>query len=572
MTRMKWIGGIAVSLVSVWIVSAFADELSANQRALEAAKVAQQAVKQAEAAQQAVNQAVDAARSAANQANELARQAYLAIQAEKRKARVAEMPAPPQPPETDRPVNNDIDRFIVSKWSKDDAPELCDDETFLRRAFLDVVGYIPKPSEVEAFVSDPDPAKRSKWIDSLLARDDDYAANWTQFWEDALCSNGNHQGGVGTRANFQPFIIESFKTNKPYDVFVQQILDPKAFGYSGGYVKSETHLDSLQTAANVGQVFLGTRMKCASCHDNFINFEWPQKRFLGFASFFSDHDLEVIRCEVKKGEFIKPAFIFDNGKAAGAEKETLEDRLHDVAGLITDPENPRFAASFVNRLWKRSLGLGLVEPVDDFREDTPPSNPELLQWLSYEFAASGYDVKHMMRLILNSRTYQLRFDPELADRYMKGLELARLYRSPSHRRLTCEQALDSVAVAMGLDRKRVSFDETSNELTRSLGRPETRNEVITTRPEDVAVIQSLQLMNSPDFHKMIYDSPLPKELARQDEPKEALREAYLRVLNREPRGEESEQLIAMLGDAPTPDEWGDLLWALTVSPQFQYIH
>ena len=243
-----------------------------------------------------------------------------------------------------------------------------------------------------------------------------------------------------------------------------------------------------------------------------------------------------------------------------------------MSNLIVDPANPRFAASFINRLWKRSLGLGLIEPVDDFREDTPASHPELLAWLSHEFAASGYDIKHVMRLVFNSRTYQLEFNETLADVWREGEEAPRYFRSPAQRRLTCEQALDSIAAAVGLQRKRTTFDESSTPLTRSLGKPETRNEVITTRAEDVAVIQSLQLMNSPEFHEMIYGSPLPGRLAKTKDNEEALRLAYLRVLSREPNANERDAILAQLGEAPHVDEWGDLLWALASSPQFHYIN
>ena len=195
-------------------------------------------------------------------------------------------PTAPQTTGVAVPIHNPIDQFIAVKWSAEDQPEVCDDAIFLRRIYLDIVGYVPPADEVEKFLKDKDPEKRSKKIDALLAMHEDYAIHWTQFWEDALCSNGRTPGRSGTRSDFQEYIIESFKQNKPYDVFVYQLLDPQSIGYRGGYVRSQTHLDSVQTAANVGQVFLGTRMKCASCHDHFLNFEWTQKRFMGFASSF----------------------------------------------------------------------------------------------------------------------------------------------------------------------------------------------------------------------------------------------------------------------------------------------
>ena len=119
-----------------------------------------------------------------------------------------------------------------------------------------------------------------------------------------------------------------------------------------------------------------------------------------------------------------------------------------AAEFITDPANPRFAKAIVNRLWRRYLGLGLFEPIDDFRTDRPATNPELLDWLADDFMRSGYDLKHTIRLILNSRTYQLRYDPALEDHFDVGKPAAaRYYRSPSLRKLTAEQLLDSLIVA-----------------------------------------------------------------------------------------------------------------------------
>ena len=189
-------------------------------------------------------------------------------------------------------------------------------------------------------------------------------------------------------------------------------------------------------------------MKCASCHDHFENDEWPQERFLAFAGLFATHDLERIRCELKTGEIVAARFPFDMPGASQAVPADVPGRLHLAAQLIIDPANPRFARTIVNRLWKRYLGLGLFEPADDFRLDTPASHPELLDWLAYDFVEHGCDLKHTIRLILTSRTYQLRYDPQLADQFDAARKDApRYFRSPGLRRLTAEQFLDSVRVA-----------------------------------------------------------------------------------------------------------------------------
>ena len=169
---------------------------------------------------------------------------------------------------------------------------------------------------------------------------------------------------------------------------VEQLIDPTEPGYvkqpsvtvlakeyEVGYVLNDTHKDTLQTAANFGQFFLGTGMKCASCHSHFTNEEWPQTRFTAFASMFGGKDLELIRCEKSSGKFVAAHYPFDLPTVPTSMPSDISQRLHMVARLTIDPANPRFAKTTVNRLWRRYLGLGLFEPVDDFRLDSPAANP-----------------------------------------------------------------------------------------------------------------------------------------------------------------------------------------------------
>src|SRR5205823_6105888 len=162
-----------------------------------------------------------------------------------------------------------------------------------------------------------------------------------------------------------------------------------------------------------------------------------------FAGFFSNKDMEIVRCERGTGKFVQTHFMFDLPRAPTSAPTTAPARLHEVAQMITDPTNPRFARTIVNRLWKRYMGLGLFEPVDDFRTDVPPSHPELLDWLADDFVRHGYDLKHIIRLILTSRTYQLKYNPKLADKFdVEKPGNPRYFRSPALRRLTAEQLLD----------------------------------------------------------------------------------------------------------------------------------
>lgn len=476
------------------------------------------------------------------------------VMAIRRIVRLGAVPAPAQPPAIHGGawVNNDIDRFVVGAWAAAGLPEaespppVCDDATFARRVYLDVIGVVPTLPELKRFMDDPSPQKRAALVDGLLARHQDYADHWTPFWEDALGStNVNNQGGVPGRGSYRTWINGSFRTNKPFDVFAAELIDttmpgaqkPMVAEANGlrtrtSYILNDTHTRTLQSAAAVGQVFLGTAMKCASCHNHFENDEWPQDRFLAFAGMFAPTDLEAIRCEVKSGRMVASGFPFDVPGAPEGVPSDEAERLRRVAALITDPANPRFSRSIVNRLWKRYLGLGLAEPADDARDSIDPSMPELLDWLAYDLASHDFDLKRTIRLILTSRTYQLRYDPALEDH----LDVAapgepRWFRSPGLRRLTAEQMVDSAnrIANQGLSSQdRLFRRNVSSSLTLALGRPASRNEISTGRPDAPAVVQLLELMNGGEFASLIYESPITGDDAGGH------RDIFLAALGREP--------------------------------------
>ncbi len=551
-----------------------------------------------------------------------------------RTLRLALLPRPPQPPKVNGPTFNPIDQFIVAKWEQAgrlplpegegkgegeetarqsqavvnanepphsrDAATLCSDAAFLRRVYLDVIGVIPTEAEAKSFLNDKSPDKRTRLVDDLLARNEDYAAHWTPFWEEAIGSaNVDKVGGIASRGNHREWLFQSFVENKPFDLMVAELIDPSLPGYRkptiseangkrvvAAYIRNETHLDTIQSAAAVGQVFLGTGMKCASCHSHFLNKEWPQARFLAFAGLFASNNLELIRCEQKSGQFISAKFPFDLPGVPDAAPAQLNQRLHRATQCLIDPLNPRFARTIVNRLWKRYLGLGLFEPQDDFRPDHPASHPELLEWLAYDFMLHGYDLKHTIRLILTSRIYQLRYNPELEDHFdVNKTEQVRYYRSPSLRRLTAEQLLDSITVAMGqkLDpQKRLYLDKASTALTHALGRPASRDEISTARPDDVAVVQALEILNGEEFYERIYSGKLTDTAANEKSLPHVIDTLYWAALSR-PASQQEQTLAANFLKAGRPEPAGnastlnsapvgDMLWALFACPEFQYIH
>jgi hypothetical protein len=504
--------------------------------------------------------------------------------AARRALRLALVPPAPAPPKVHGPTFNEIDQFVAAQWEAAglpearEAPPLCDDATFIRRVSLDLIGMIPTAEASRQFVADRTPDKRLALIDALLARNEDYAANWTPFWEEALASQQT-VGGVATHGDYTDFLYDSFVKNKPYDLMVAELLDPTVPGHKdanvavangktnvNGFVRNQTQNDTIQTAANTAQVFLGTGMKCASCHSHFLNKEWPQTRFTAFAGLFAEKDLELVRCEVHSGRYIPAAFPFAAPDAPATAPPDLEGRLHYMTTLLIDPSNPRFAKTIVNRLWKRYLGLGLFEPVDDFRLDRPASNPALLDWLADDFMRHGYDLKHAIRLILASRTYQSRYNPALEDHFdTQKPEAPRYARSPSLRRLTAEQFIDSLRQATAAKREgtRLFRSIASTALTRALARPATHNEISTGRSDDVAVVQSLELLNGTELRQMVYDGEILDTLASSADRQKVVNELYWTVLNRPPTSRELALGLDCLpgkSTAAAPPKEEELVW------------
>ncbi len=253
----------------------------------------------------------------------------------------------------------------------------------------------------------------------------------------------------------------------------------------------------------------------------------------------------------------------------------ITGRLHLAARLVTDPANERFARSIVNRLWKRYLGVGLFEPADDYRPDRGVSQPELLDWLARDFVAHGCDLKHTIRLILTSRTYQLPYDARLADRFDPANPgEPRYFRSPALRRLSAEQVLDSARMATLGEvppGQRAYLDSRITALAQALGKPASRGEITTARGDDVAVVQALELLNGAEIHELIAASPTIAKPPRQPDLKRLTDQLYRRVLSRPASNEEKRLGQALLAGGDLPDGLGDMYWALLVSPEFQFI-
>ena len=363
-------------------------------------------------------------------------------------------PRKPEFPAGSEKIENPVDKFVAAYFrdQKITSPDAVDNRTFLRRATLDTTGLLPTWEEVQAFKGD-----RVAAVNALLGRKDDYATHWLTFWNDALRNDYSGTGYIdGGRKQISKWLYNALLDNKPYDQFVSELIAPK-FADSEGFIKgikwrgdvSAGQRVELQAAQNMAQVFLGLNLKCASCHDSFIN-DYTLKDAHALAAVFSDKPVEIFRCDKAMGEITPSAFFWPELGQIAAEKPRRE-RQQQLADMLTKKDNGRLARTMVNRLWAACFGRGIVEPVDVM--DNKAWSGDLLDWLAWDFAENGWDVKHTLRVILTSRAYQL---PGVAVADADALAKSSfVFQGPVVRRLSAEEFSDAVSrVASPLYSKR----------------------------------------------------------------------------------------------------------------------
>ncbi|HUY89853.1 MAG TPA: DUF1549 domain-containing protein [Pirellulales bacterium] len=357
---------------------------------------------------------------------------------------------PDLPPAVDgrtNPVDRIIDAYLAER--KLPRPEAVDDGAFARRAYLDLIGLLPTPEELQAFVDDrgsnnSGSDKRTRLVQELLARDVDYAEHWLTFWNDLLRNDYTGAGFItGGRKQISKWLYEALVTNKPYDQFARELIappTPESAGFGEGIRwrgdVSAGQTVEIQFAQSVGQALLGINLKCASCHDSFID-RWKLEESYGLAAVFATRPLEIHRCDKPIGKQAVAGWLFPElGQVDPAAPQP--ERLKQLAALMTHPENGRFTRTIVNRLWQRLMGRGIVHPVDAMQSE--PWSADLLDELAVYLADSGYDLKQTIELIATSQAYQSQVEaaPQGAD------EQSYVYRGPRGKRMTAEQFVDAV--------------------------------------------------------------------------------------------------------------------------------
>jgi hypothetical protein len=501
-------------------------------------------------------------------------------------------------------ANNKIDELVFAKLQKLGIPpsEVCSDQEFLRRVYLDVTGTLPAADEARAFLSDADPQKRSKQIDRLLASEE-FADYWALKWGDLLRIKSEFPSNLWPNAvqAYYHWVRDGIVRNKPYDQFARELLTSSGSNFRVppvNYYRALLKRDPQNLAEVTALVFMGTRIGCAHCHAH-PDENWTLDDTLGMAAFFSqvrykntlEWKEEIVYLNPQQtlrhpttGEVLKPKVLGGEAREPAADQDLREV----FAQWLTAAENPWFAKNIVNRIWFWLLGRGIVHEPDDLRSTNPPENPELLQYLQDELVAHHYDLKHIYRLILNSATYQL---SSTTNQWNRGDTVH--FSHYSVKRLGAETLLDAIGqVTQRWDTYRSIIPEPFVEMPDGFrathladgsvglpflelfGRPARDTAFESQRDLELSARQTLHLLNSGDVQTKITGSPRLQRLLKEKQDPEIVEEIYLSALGRLPSDEEKQNLLKYLSRDPKQRTQSvqDLVWAVLNTKEFLFNH
>lgn len=486
-----------------------------------------------------------------------------------------------------------IDRILDSYYGEQKvaSPPPLDDATFARRVSFDLIGLPPTASELDAFVADRSPDKRARLVQRLLGENRSYADHWMAFWNDLLRNEYRGTGYIdGGRTQITAWLYQSLLDNKPYDRLARELISP--IPGSEGFAKgikwrgavNASQVVELQFAQNVGQVFFGANLKCASCHDSFID-HWKLADAYGLAAVIADKPLAVHRCDKPTGATAGPKFLFPELGTINPMAPKAK-RLEQLAALVTHPDNGRFPRTIANRLWDRLMGHGIVHPVDVM--GNKPWSADLLDYLATYLVDQGYDLKKLMEHIATSHAYQAR----AIARPKEDEGGPYVFRGPEVKRMTAEQFVDAISIVTGTaPAKPIApatippFPESvpverrlvratlghCDDLQRSLGRPN-REQVVTVRPEQLTTLEALDLLNGKTLAGMLTTGGVNVMKANPKATSDQVTEfVFVRMLARRPTSEELAAARGLLGETPTAERVADLLGVVIMLPEFQLV-
>ena len=520
-------------------------------------------------------------------------------------------------------VTNFIDDAVFAQLQrlKINPAEVCDDTTFLRRAYLDLTGLIPPIDIATAFIAAEEPNKRSALIDELLASEQ-FNDFQTLRWADLLRVEEKtlDQTGVDVYHNW---IRTSIADGKPLNEFAAEIIAARGSTYK---VPPTNFYRALRTpeerAEATAQLFLGVRLQCAKCHNHPFD-RWTQDDYYAWSNFFARIEYEIIENKRRdtndkhefsgeqivriadKGDVKNPGtgktaglrFLgSDNatpGSTAVTEDETAgdppPDRLQRLANWIGDKHNDRFATTQANRIWAQIMGQGIIDPVDDFRSTNPPSNPELLDGLREEFGNHNFNTRHLIRVIMNSTTYQLSSSPNATNGNSSGT-----FARTELRRLTAEQTLDAVSYALSVPAKfgghdsgtkavqlkgvrngghRYSPPEIGDRFLTFFGKPNRLQTCECERTNETTLAQTFEMVSGELISHLLANSGnrIDHGLAAGLSVTDTINQLYRAALSRTPTAEESAALIEHVGrQANQRRGLEDVAWSLLNSNEFLF--
>ena len=519
---------------------------------------------------------------------------------------LAFIPARPDFVWSNPPAQNVIDEQVFRKLRtlRLNPSELCSDALFIRRAYLDLLGFVPDWKSAREFVAGTAPDKRTRLIDTLLARPE-FADFWALKWADLLKIEQRQLDYNGMKV-FHGWIRESIAANKPLDQFARELIAARGSTLQNPPANWwRANRDPVTRAENTARVFLGTQLNCAQCHNHPFE-RWTQDDYYNWTGLFARLDYKLSDEKGKdkndKNEFKGDQTVLIKAKASvtnartgepasprflGGEAPKLSKERDELLALADWlPHTPMFARMQVNRVWAHLLGRGLVDPVDDFRASNPASHPELLEALSKDFAQNGYDLRRLIRTITSSRTYQLAAAPNATNREDETNNSRAIVQ-----RLTAEQMLDSLSLVLAtplriegvpagtrltqIPEGRKHYKPLTSGVDRfaaSFGKPPRLIASDCERSNDTAMPQVFQLISSPLIQQMLTQkgNVLDQLLGSGKSDAEVVDTLFWTALTRPPTAQELERCTALLATGDRRRAAEDLAWALLNSKEFVF--
>jgi hypothetical protein len=494
-----------------------------------------------------------------------------------------------------------VDRHVFAKLKMLSIPpsDVCSDDEYIRRAYLDLCGVLPSADDVRKFLTDRSPNKRSALVDALLERPE-YADFWTMKWSDVLRSSRKTIQIKGTHV-FQKWLRNRFEKDTGFDVVVRELITSSGSTYAvppASYYRIAR--DAQNLAETTAQLFFGIRMQCCKCHNHPFE-RWTQDDYYSLSAWFArvrqKKDArepgpapnavggEIIYSDRSAPEVVQPrtgkqmAPKYLGGAVPPIPPRT--DRREVLAKWLTAPDNPFFAKSTVNRIWYHLMGKGIVDPVDDFRDSNPSANDELLDALAKDFAANKFSFKHLIRVIMTSRTYQLSAQATEVNK-----DDNKYFSHAVTRLLPAEPLLDAICQATEIPEKfagmpigtravQLPDGDSNHPFLKTFGQPARELACECERESDSNLAQALQLINGPTVNEKLRNAGnrIGKLLAKKLSDQAMLEELYLATLSRAPTSEDVKVSLEHLAKSKDKRKaWEDIHWALINSKEFLFRH